>query len=212
MWRDSAAYGAGGRAGAWHGHAQPEPARVVHDGAPRQAVISLATERSYATSLARLERSLVAVGFAGERLLWRPGQFPAGCPSHYESPFAFKPYCFAEAQANGLRHVLWLDATCVVIRPLDPIFDQIGARGYVLYRHVFRLGEWASDVTLAAYGLDRETALDLPEVNACVMGLYLENRLPPSSSPGGTPRHARARRSAAPPSRSAPSTTTGPRS
>jgi hypothetical protein len=143
------------------------------------AIISLATgDGAHAASLARLERSLDRVGFAGQRLLWWPGTFPDGCPTQLEVPFAFKPFCFAEAGARGIGLALWLDASCVAIRWLDGIFEEIEARGYVLFRHGRRvLGEWAGDAALAAFGLDRETAMRIPEVNAAAVGLQLDDPL-----------------------------------
>ena len=153
------------------------------------AVISLATT-SYEASLRRLDRSLARVGFSGSRRFWEPGTFPAGCPDHFHSPFAFKPHCFAAAAGEGWRNVLWLDATCVAIRPLDALFDHIASRGYVLFRHPeYKLGEWASDAALATFGLDRETAMKLPEVNASALGLDL-------ASPVATEFLARWRRAA----------------
>jgi hypothetical protein len=135
------------------------------------AVVSLATG-PFEASLARLERSLDRVGFVGARKVWRPGEFPADCPSHAEVPFAFKPFCLAEAAASGFRRALWLDSTCVAIRSLDPLFARLETDGYLLFRNGgLCLGNWASDAALAAFGVDREVALRLPEVNAAAVGL-----------------------------------------
>jgi hypothetical protein len=139
------------------------------------AVISLATA-AFEPSLRRLDRSLDHVGFGGLRRFWEAGAFPDGCPDQLDVPFAFKPHCFAAAGASGLRNVLWLDATCVAIRPLDAVFDLIASRGHALFLHrKYKLGEWASDAALAAFGLDRETAMRLPEVNASAIGLDLDH-------------------------------------
>lgn len=139
------------------------------------AVISLATA-PFEPSLRRLDRSLDRVGFGGLRRFWEAGAFPDGCPDHLDVPFAFKPHCFAAAGASGLRNVLWLDATCVVIQPLDEIFERIAGRGYILFCHRgLKLGQWASDAALAAFRFDRETAMHLPEVNASALGLDLDH-------------------------------------
>jgi hypothetical protein len=146
---------------------------------PRRCVVSLATKKApFPKALRRLERSVRRAGFQGEILLWRPGSYPAGCPPHLEVPFAFKPFCFSEARRRGYDLVLWLDARCLVVRSLDPIFDEIAERGWVLFRnepHV--LGEWASDLALELFGLTREEALALPEVNGAALGLDLRNRV-----------------------------------
>ena len=66
----------------------------------------------------------------------------------------------------------------MAIRTLDPIFTAIEANGYVLFRNdSYRLGEWASDHTLSEYGLSRDRALALPEVNAAAIGLHFGSRI-----------------------------------
>jgi hypothetical protein len=134
---------------------------------------SIATaDKYYPEYLDRLERSLEQVGFAGEFMCWRPGSFPVDCPAHMEVPFAFKPYCLAEARQYGGKLLLWLDSSCVAVRSLESIFDQIQRDGYILFRNGrHRVGEWASDVALGALGLSRDQAMEMPEVNAAVIGL-----------------------------------------
>jgi hypothetical protein len=143
----------------------------------RRGVISLATgRRDYGGRLSRLKASLRRVGFEGELVCWPPGRFPAGCPEHLESPFAFKPFCLAEAGERGIRSVLWLDASCIAIRSLDPLFDAIDERGYLLFRNRrYVVGEWASDEALALLGLTRAEALRIPEVRASAVGLRLDH-------------------------------------
>ncbi len=118
------------------------------------------------------------MGFSGSFRPWPPGSFPVGCPSPLEVPFAFKPFCLAEARAEGAGAALWLDSSCVAVRSLDPIFTAIEANGYVLFRNgSYWLGEWASDHTLSEYGLSRDRALALPEVNAAAIGLHFGSRI-----------------------------------
>ena len=138
-------------------------------------MISLATDAPrYPEALARLLASLDRARFGGQVLSWGPGSFPAGCPSHQEVPFAFKPYCFRAARERGLELVLWLDAACVVVRDLDGLLGAIRKRGYLLFRNArHRAGEWASDEALAVFGLGREEALQIPEINAAALGLDL---------------------------------------
>ena len=82
-----------------------------------------------------------------------------------------------EARAEGWRSVLWLDASCVVIRSLDPVFEAIEANGYVLFRNGdLRVGEWAGDEALTGFGLTHAQALALPEVSG---GAYRVAPRPP---------------------------------
>lgn len=147
--------------------------RQEQPSAPRRCVVSLATaDKSYPEYLDRLERSLEQVGFVGEFMCWRPGSFPVDCPAHMDVPFAFKPYCLAEAREHGGKLLLWLDSSCVAVRSLEPIFDQIERDGYILFRNGHhRVGEWASDEALGALGLSRDQAMEMPELNAAVIGL-----------------------------------------
>jgi hypothetical protein len=140
---------------------------------PRRCVVSLATaDKSYPEYLDRLERSLEQVGFVGESICWRPGSFPVDSPAHMDVPFAFKPYCLEEARHYGGELLLWLDSSCVAVRSLGPVFDQIERDGYILFGNGHhRVGEWASDEALGALGLSRDKAMEMPEVNAAVIGL-----------------------------------------
>ena len=135
-------------------------------------MVSLATGGYHERHLARLLRSLERSGYRGRLLFWEPGRFPPGCPSHEEAPFAFKPACLDAARSAGHELVLWIDASCVVLRDLAPAFRSLGARGHLLFPNEGLLvGEWASDLALVRLGLTREEALRLPEVNAAAVGL-----------------------------------------
>jgi hypothetical protein len=150
-----------------------------------RCIVSLATDHgsyplggAYPLILERLGQSLRQVGFSGEFRAWPPGNFPSGCPPHLDVPFAFKPFCIADARAHGRSAVLWLDSSCVVIRSLDPIFEAIETNGYVLFKNgTYNVGEWASDLALSEFGLTRERALTLPEVSAGAIGLSFNRRI-----------------------------------
>jgi hypothetical protein len=143
----------------------------------RRAIVSLATgDRRFPEALVRLEESVRGAGFDGDVLAYGPGRFPRGCPPHLATPFAFKPFCLAEARDAGYDAVLWMDAACVAVRRLDPFFAAIVRDGHLLFRNgQRRIGAWCADVTLDVFALDRETALGLPEVNAALLGLDLRS-------------------------------------
>ena len=93
-------------------------------------------------------------------------------------PFAFKPYSLAQAREYGAKVLLWLDSSCVAVRPLEPIFEQIERDGYILFTNGRRrVGEWASDAALGTLGLSRDQAMQMPEVNAVVIGLNTSSPL-----------------------------------
>lgn len=132
-----------------------------------RCIVSLATsDRQFPAALARQQASVRAVGYTGGFLTWPPGEWPHGCPGHFESPFAFKPFCLREAERRGAECALWLDASCVAVRSLDPLFEKIHRDGYLLFRNRGTLGEWAGDLALDAFGVSRSRAMKLGEVNA----------------------------------------------
>ena len=127
----------------------------------KRCVISLGVGKSvFRDSLERLGDSLERVGFSGDYLYWGEA-LPAGCPSHFEAPFAFKTYCFQIAQSMGYQQVLWMDSACIAIRSLDPVFANLSNRGYALFDNNYdqMMGQWISDEALAKNGIDRETEI-----------------------------------------------------
>ncbi len=143
----------------------------------RHIILSLATEGGpYLRQLERLGHSVAATRFDGEVKFWTDGVLPPGCPPHLESPFAFKPFAFAEIQRRGGDAALWLDAACLAVRPLGGLFAQIERDGYLLFANGSRrVGEWASDEAIARFDVSRDAALTMPEVNAAVIGLALQH-------------------------------------
>jgi hypothetical protein len=60
----------------------------------------------------------------------------------------------------------------VAVRPLDRLFAKIARDGYLLFRNWrFIAGEWAGDAALERFGMTRDEAMGIPEVNACALGL-----------------------------------------
>lgn len=81
-----------------------------------RCVISLgAGRRGFTESLKRLEESLRRVRFEGDFLGWND-ELPAGSPSQFEAPMAFKTFCFHEAKQRGYEEILWIDSPIVALR------------------------------------------------------------------------------------------------
>jgi len=142
-------------------------------------VISLGVgKKSFSKSLKRLEESLVKVNFKGDFLYWDE-QFPEGCPDHFEAPFAFKTYCFNAAKRLGYSKILWMDSTCIALRSLSPIFNDITKNGYIFFNNNYdqSLGQWISDEALAKNSLSRDEAMEIPELPCSVMGLDMRSDL-----------------------------------
>lgn len=136
-----------------------------------RCIVNVATGR-YIALQERLVRSLAEVNYRHGLLAWRDG-LPPGCPSHDQSPYAFKVYALREAQRRGYRSVLWLDAPCVAVAPPDPLFDRIEREGHLFVTEGEKIGNWASDACLEEYSLARDEAMSLPLLIGTFIGLDL---------------------------------------
>jgi hypothetical protein len=152
---------------------------VVHIGPgphpSKRCVISLGVGRQGLTkSLKRLEESLRRVRFKGDFLGWND-ELPAGSPTQFEAPMAFKTFCFLEAKHRGYEEILWIDAPIVALRSLEPIFKMIKDNGYVIFANNYgqSLGQWSSDEVLNLHQISRDDAMLIPETPTSVIGLDL---------------------------------------
>jgi hypothetical protein len=130
--------------------------------------------KGHTLPLARLEESLQRTGFQGDFLVWKD-ELPPKSPTQLESPMAFKTFCFMEAMRHGYRFVLWIDAPCIALRSIDPIFAIIKSKGYVMFVDPYdqSVGKWCGDDVLEHHGISREAALSMPEIPTSVIGLDL---------------------------------------
>jgi len=144
----------------------------------KRCVISLGIgKKTYKDCLLRLEKSLSRVGFDGDYISWSD-QFPEGCPSHFEAPFAFKSFCFYIAKNLGYHQILWIDSPCITIRSLNSVFESLQNHGYIFFNNNYgqAMGEWSSDEALSKNKISREEALMIPEIPCSVLGLDMTNR------------------------------------
>jgi hypothetical protein len=138
----------------------------------KRCVINVATG-PYAELQKDLVHSLESIGYKDGLLTWT--EFPPGSPTHADDPYAFKLFAFHEALKRDYTSVLWLDAPCLAIRSLDPIFEAIWNEGFLFVTDGARLGNWSSDACLQAFGLSRDKAMELPLLNGTFIGLQLGN-------------------------------------
>ena len=121
----------------------------------------------------RLEDSLRGTPNPPDLLAWT--EHPAGCPTHQELPYAFKPWAFEEADRIGYRLAMWMDASCWVIRDLAPLWERIEREGHLLFRGGWSVGQWCKDEALDPLGMTRDEAMAIPDIHAAVIGLDLWN-------------------------------------
>jgi hypothetical protein len=68
---------------------------------------------------------------------------------------------------------LWIDAAIAIKRPIDPLFNLMAEKGYLLFREDHSIGEYCKDDALSQLGIGREESFGLPSCWACVVGLNL---------------------------------------
>lgn len=132
--------------------------------------------QDYSPGIERIRQGLERTAFNGDFLAWDQA-YPDGSPTHAESPFAFKPFCFVEAQSRGYQLVLWLDAGVDIKKPVGPLMEIIRSRGYLLLRETHSLGEYCKDEALTSLGITREQSFTIPSCRSSVLGLNLKSLL-----------------------------------
>lgn len=137
-----------------------------------KCIVNLATG-SYVKGQDRLRDSLQATGYAGEFLGWT-AEHQIGAPLHAENPYAFKIFGFREAERQGHRFVMWLDASVWAIKNVQPIFDHIEEHGYIMQEAGCMVGTWSNQNCLDYFGITREDAMKMVCYgNAGFLGLDL---------------------------------------
>lgn len=142
----------------------------------KPAIVSFANERgNYITSLKRLEDSLQG-NFDGD-FFGFIGEDSVGAPPHVENPYSFKIYAIDRVKRMGYKNILWLDSSVVVRKPLQPVFDMIAHKGYLMQEAGAYVGAWTNDEALKAFGITREEANAMPMYgNAGLLGLNFWSR------------------------------------
>ena len=102
--------------------------------------------------------------------MWR-NEYPPGCPTHQEQPYAFKHVAFDMSAARGNGATLWCDSSVWFIKPLDALFAEIEERGYWFMTQGWQVGTWCTDEVLPKLGTNRDEAFKMVMVTACMYGL-----------------------------------------
>lgn len=108
--------------------------------------------RDYARGVSTMIDALKKTGFDGHFIY-----YVGGWPSlendrlrYVDVPFAFKPFLFEEVKNLGYQTVLWLDACCIPVKSLDPVFDYIQQKGICFYSYG-DLQNWREFISGYAY-------------------------------------------------------------
>lgn len=136
----------------------------------KRCVVTVGAGQRFPLGVRRLEAGLAANGFDGESRMFT--DYPPGCPTHKQIPYGFKPWVMEQARRDGFDQVLWIDADCVPVRPLDGLFNELALEGAILPYSPQRIWQWCSDACAKQMGIPWNKLRGLcPSIWSCVMGL-----------------------------------------
>lgn len=138
-----------------------------------QCVISAGIDRHYPPLLDRQRKAMQLTRQSCAYLSYRQ-EYPPQSPTHQQVMYAFKAYALKEAERQGYRQLLWIDAAVWPIRSLDGVFQQITERGYLFIKNGWNTGVWCCDSALEPLGLTRENSFTYPHLMSCAFGLNLD--------------------------------------
>ena len=93
-----------------------------------------------------------------------------GSPKHDDSPYEFKLHAIRTVYAKGYDIVIWCDSAVKLLRPIESWIPEIEKRGVYLQKDGHRLGTFANDRALEAFGVKRDDVMELDTtIYACVM-------------------------------------------
>jgi hypothetical protein len=104
-------------------------------------------------------------------------EYPNGCPTHQESPFAFKFYCISECVNRGYTSILWLDSSVVVKNNLSTVFQTIENQKYFFILNSHSCGEYCHDKALKTLNISREDSFKLPSMQGTNFGLNIDSEV-----------------------------------
>lgn len=138
----------------------------------KRCILNVAVGSWYPRGQQRLQASLRQFGYQGDCLFWC-GQYPPGSPDHARLPYGFKAYAMQYAIELGYETLLWLDASCWAIRPIEPLFEHIESEGHVFSYEGWMAGQWLKDAALATLGVTRDEAMQVQLLGGMFMGVCL---------------------------------------
>jgi hypothetical protein len=140
----------------------------------KPCIISAGIGGWYGNGVARLEKSLMFHGWAGDVLTWKDIG-PPSSRSHQDYPYYFKIAAFEWALYRGYTHILWVDASFWAIQNPMPLFDFFNSNGFYMFRSGYTMAQTVNDGALGTLGLSRDELVDTPEYASGCVGLNFNN-------------------------------------
>lgn len=136
-------------------------------------IINAAIGGNYMAGQRRLHRSLVDQGYTGD-----VGMFDQYPVDGYDTnnPYTVKASSFENVLVmKKYRFIVWMDATAVAVKNVDPLFERIEERGYYLASSGYSAAETSTDIQLAAAYMSREEAASIPDAATGCIGIDTTN-------------------------------------
>lgn len=140
----------------------------------KPCIISCGVNGWYKAGVERLERSLIFNGYAGDMIMFK-GDYPPNCNPHEVNPYEFKIRAFEEAFNQGAKIVMWCDASFWAIQNPMKILDIIVDKGVFAFRSGYNCAQTCPDNLLAAIGISRDEAEQIPETATGIVGINIDN-------------------------------------
>jgi len=135
-----------------------------------KCIVSFGKGHNFERGVDRLQNyvsNLVKIPFFGFK------EYPKYCPTHQESPFAFKFYCIQECYKKEFTSILWLDSSVIIKNDLSEVFNYIDTQGYFFIKNWHSCGMYCHDKALITLGITREDSFNIPSIQGTNFGLNL---------------------------------------
>lgn len=142
----------------------PNPVKVIS-----RCVVNVSTDK-YRRGQNRLHDSLQ--GRTNATILLFDSEESVGAEPHEVNNYSFKPRAVIKAYEKGFRQILWLDASMLVIKDLEPIFTLIEKDGYFFQDSGWPNSRWTHDAAREYFGTDEGEML-----SSGVLGLDLDSEI-----------------------------------
>lgn len=135
----------------------------------KPVIINLSTVQ-YTKGQQRLQRSIQQFSPNIPFLSWK-SESELQAPLHRTNPYAFKVYAFYKAIALGYDTIFWMDASCYLVKDVNPLFQLIEKEGYFMENAAHWCGRWINDHAKAYFNIPDETLNTMPMFMAGCFGI-----------------------------------------
>lgn len=136
----------------------------------KRCVVNVSTQR-YWPGQTRLIKSLYQYSPGVDVMVWG-NEGEVGAEPHQNNNYAFKPRAIIKAYEAGYRQILWLDASMVAIKGLEPIFEIIERDGYF-----FQDSGWPNSRWTTYKGVEYFGHKDGEMLSSGVLGVDLDSNI-----------------------------------